>query len=323
MKTLPPKHVAGAPHDHVVEFYQSDEDLARSLGRHITEGLKSGEAVIVFATDAHVGLFELEAARAGIDLDRARSEGSWVMARAAETISQFLVQGRVDQKKFDAVGGGPIRQMAHTGHPVRAYGEMVAVLWGAGQVAAAMAVEEAWNRLGEILNFSIFCACPKRSLAEPGSGGYLGGVFRAHSAVVGGCPVWLVPAGFEATKLFESELAAPREARRFVVGTLRCWGRPELADSAALVVSELATNAVLHAGSRFAVTVAAVPPAVRISVRDESPKPPQPRQPMGTDRSGRGLALVAGFASSWGTFEAADGKVIWADLAGAPNPGRP
>lgn len=320
MTSRPAGHLSLEPHNHVVEFYHGDEDLGRSAGRYILEALKACEPVVVFATDEHIRLFEREVARGGIAVGRARSEGMWVAAGVAEIIPQFLVDGRVDRNRFDSVVGGLIRELSGRGSPVRAFGEMVSVLWAAGQVPAAMAVEQAWNQLGESLNFSIFCAYPKRSLAAPGAAPYLDGVFRAHSAVVGGCPVWRVPDRFEETKLFENMLAAPAEARRFVVGTLRHWGRPDLVDSAALVVSELATNVVLHARSRFSVTVAAVPPIVRISVQDGSPDLPTRRAPAATDRSGRGLALVAGISSNWGARWVAGGKVIWADLGAPPGP---
>jgi anti-sigma regulatory factor (Ser/Thr protein kinase) len=109
-------------------------------------------------------------------------------------------------------------------------------------------------------------------------------------------------------------LDAPKAARRFVVGTLARWGQNQLADQAALVVSELATNAVIHARSDFIVSVSSQRQAVRISVRDTSVAPPMQRDSAPTALSGRGLGLVAALASHWGAELLADGKVVWAEL---------
>ena len=51
-----------------------------------------------------------------------------------------------------------MRRAAATGRPVRAYGEMVALLWEHGDVLAAIELEELWNDLGRELDFSLLCA---------------------------------------------------------------------------------------------------------------------------------------------------------------------
>jgi anti-sigma regulatory factor (Ser/Thr protein kinase) len=113
-----------------------------------------------------------------------------------------------------------------------------------------------------------------------------------------------------------STLDAPKAARRFVVGTLARWDQYQLADQAALVVSELATNAVIHARSDFIVSMSSLRQAVRISVRDTSVAPPTQRDSAPMALSGRGLGLVAALASRWGVDLLADGKVVWAELVG-------
>src|ERR1700720_4026026 len=65
----------------------------------------------------------------------------------------------------------------------------------------------------------------------------------------------------------------PAAARHFAIGTLRRWAADHLADDAALVVTELAANAVVHARSDFTVALSAQGDTLRISVRDASPLP--------------------------------------------------
>jgi anti-sigma regulatory factor (Ser/Thr protein kinase) len=119
----------------------------------------------------------------------------------------------------------------------------------------------------------------------------------------------------EAVGRFAATTHAPRAARHFVVDALQAWGfSREFADDAALVSTELATNAVVHAGSPFSITVAAGDSQVRISVRDASPIAPHAANKGVMAQSGRGLGLVAALSSDWGLELFADGKIIWAEL---------
>ena len=110
-----------------------------------------------------------------------------------------------------------------------------------------------------------------------------------------------------------------REARRFVAATLTGAGLGHLVDTAALLVSELSANAVLHAHGAFAVEVTLVGPVVRIGVRDTSAQAPHrcARSPLAG--SGRGLAMVETLAQDWGTERIADSagpyrKTVWFTL---------
>lgn len=124
-------------------------------------------------------------------------------------------------------------------------------------------------------------------------------------------------------------LSAARAARTFVREHLTRWGHDALVDDAALVVSELVTNAVLHAGTDIKVVLTSTLGRISIAVADSSPtaldtvrrprSPAGPGRPPRGDRSddehGRGLALVAGYATRWGhTPRHPTGKVVWATL---------
>lgn len=104
-------------------------------------------------------------------------------------------------------------------------------------------------------------------------------------------------------------------ARRFVESIVSSWGQPDLGWTAALVVSELAANAALHAHTSFTVTVVLDDlGTVRLEVSDGSRRLPQQRG-YGIDATtGRGLRLVEEIATAWGTQDRADGKTIWAVL---------
>ncbi|PPK98124.1 hypothetical protein CLV92_102277 [Kineococcus xinjiangensis] len=104
-------------------------------------------------------------------------------------------------------------------------------------------------------------------------------------------------------------------ARRYVRRVLHELDAAPLEESAELGVSELVTNAMLHARTAFAVTVRRMPTGtVRIEVRDSSPAPVQPRHFGVSATTGRGLRLLESVSAAWGITPLPDGtpgKVVW------------
>jgi len=83
-----------------------------------------------------------------------------------------------------------------------------------------------------------------------------------------------------------------------------------------LVVSELVTNAVLHARSPFVVTVGRVDHTLMLAVWDESVVlPPEPLRPSTRRQRGRGLTIVEHLSSEWGVTHEHGGKTVWARFA--------
>jgi len=107
---------------------------------------------------------------------------------------------------------------------------------------------------------------------------------------------------------------SPRASRDFVNRTLPLWGLDDLIATACLLVSELVTNAMLHAGTDIELTLAAHAQFLRVTVRDGSASPPTQRD-AGLDLHGRGLAIVASLSRAWGVLPTGQrGKVVWAVL---------
>lgn len=111
------------------------------------------------------------------------------------------------------------------------------------------------------------------------------------------------------------DLGSVRTARRFVRETLTEWGVRGIVDDALLVVSELAANAINHAGSDYQVRLTASSRSVRIEVRDGGHGTPEPQPKSLTSERGRGLLMVAAISASWG-IERSEGrrKLVWAEL---------
>lgn len=110
------------------------------------------------------------------------------------------------------------------------------------------------------------------------------------------------------------DAVSPARARRFVLHVLRDEGLEELADTAELLVSELVTNAVLHARTGVVVKVDVDRSRLRIEVCDENEAAPQRRRYATNATTGRGLMLIETLASRWGTQPEDTGKSVWFEI---------
>lgn len=107
--------------------------------------------------------------------------------------------------------------------------------------------------------------------------------------------------------------ASVGRARRWLSQQLEEWGLDDLDYDASVVLSELVTNAVLHAKTEIELTVSH-DKSLRLEVRDSSASPPAARDAGASSSTGRGLHLVAALTTSWGFVPNDEGKVVWAEF---------
>ncbi len=170
--------IASIAGDHVVQFYQQDSQLVEIVGRWLRD-TASNDVSIVVATQAHRDQFAASAAAEGVE---ASSRGRVIWLDAAATLEQLMVAGEIDEAAFDTVIGDVVRFAAQAGGTVRVYGEMVALLWGAGNVVGAIELEGLWNDLARKTPFALLCSYPAAIHDESEHAGALGQVCEAHSA---------------------------------------------------------------------------------------------------------------------------------------------
>lgn len=296
---------------HVVQVYDRDEDLLGLAGGYLAASLVEGDAVIVMAAPSHCEMFRGALVSAGVDVEAAEGAGALLLVDAVEVANRLVIDGRLDVEVFDDVVARPVRQAAVAGRSVRVYGEIVAVMWEVGNVAGAIELERLWNQLGDQVPFALFCAYPSKLVSGTDVDGSFAEVCRLHSQVVEAGPAQSMA---EATESFEGTPRGPRMARSFVTEVLQRWDRHDLVDDGAVVVSELATNAVVHAGSGFTVGLSRWNGAIRVEVTDSSGEAPQLQEPGVAATSKRGLYLVDAIARRWGHAVAPGGKVVWAEI---------
>ena len=109
--------------------------------------------------------------------------GQLVTLDAADTLAELMVGDHPDPARFDAAVGEAVRDALVGGRRVRAHGEMVALLWDAGNVGAAIELEDLWNELGA--RIPLACSVrtrPTRSMAMARSSTVCAGLIRRSSA---------------------------------------------------------------------------------------------------------------------------------------------
>ena len=112
----------------------------------------------------------------------------------------------------------------------------------------------------------------------------------------------------------DRDLRSSSHARRFVAAALERWDCERALDVVLLLVSELVTNAVVHAGSRPDVAVILLPHALRVEVADNDPAGPRARVAGDEDESGRGLLLLDQLSTKWGVDASPTGKTVWFEV---------
>ena len=153
------KRHADAGHFHGVRFYNDPEALCRIVGGFIGEGLSQGAMAIVIATPDHAVRIEECLHGRGSDVAALKRRGDLVMLDARDTLEGFMMDGIPNHAAFRHVIGDILTQASRGREQcaIRAYGEMVDVLWKDGREAAAIRLETLWNQLGTTHDFELLC----------------------------------------------------------------------------------------------------------------------------------------------------------------------
>jgi signal transduction histidine kinase len=170
-----PNPVRGAPtqrrscghHDsnHIVQFYEREDHLYDGVARFLANGLAAGEPCLIIATEEHARAIAARMALNGFDPDVAGVDGTFTVLDARQTLGRFMDGEMPDRERFgEAVGGvidrivaGAAARRASTSR-IRAFGEMVDLLCGDGNIEGAVQLEELWNELASVYSFSLLCA---------------------------------------------------------------------------------------------------------------------------------------------------------------------
>ena len=171
-----------APCEHVVQIYGEESAFLEQLAAFAAAGLAAGEAVIVIATASHRSSLAARLAALGADVAAAREHRLLLTLDAADVLSRFMQGDWPDEQRFTATILDILGQMA-PGRRVRAFGEMVALLWSRRNNGATVRLEHLWADFCRTHALALFCAYPRigatRDLGES-----LAEVCALHSRVL-------------------------------------------------------------------------------------------------------------------------------------------
>ena len=165
--------------DHFVQLYSDPAFLSEAVTEYLSAGLRLGEAALVIARPENRHRFAQALERRHVLPSPALH-----MLDAQATLASFMVDGMPQWTAFRRACGGAIAEMRLSYPTVRAYGEMVDILWQRGERHAAIRVEEFWNELGRLQTFSLFCAYAIDPLQADSYGDALERVCRCHTHLI-------------------------------------------------------------------------------------------------------------------------------------------
>jgi hypothetical protein len=170
-------------HFHAVKFYESSASLCRIVAEFLGEGLSLGQPALVIATPEHRDGIVSELGARRFDAKGLQEKGDLMMLDVADQLEEFMIEGMPHADRFNTTLVGAIERLSRGGKNVtiRAYGEIVDVLWKTGQDVAAIRLEMLWNKLAMTHDFSLLCGYAMGNFYKDAS---LQDIQRQHSHVV-------------------------------------------------------------------------------------------------------------------------------------------
>jgi hypothetical protein len=174
-----------APCNHLLQVYENDEGFLDVLEGFVSSGIDKGDCVIIIATASHVRALEKQLTLNGYNIEALIKADQYIPLNAEETLSKFMVTGWPDEKLFMQFVSDLIARARKNGREVRAFGEMVAILWEQGYNGATVQLEHMWNKFCETEAFCLFCAYPQSGFTGDANDS-LSYICSAHSKMIQG-----------------------------------------------------------------------------------------------------------------------------------------
>jgi len=155
-------------HFHAVRFYDNEMSLCRIVAGFLREGLATGQPALVIATRSHAQGIVAELRAKELDVVALAASNDLVIVDVVDALASFMIDGQPDSEKFLKTANAVLDRMRRGRKriAIRAYGEMVDVLWKEGRDLAAIQFEVLWNRFARATDFSLMCAYAAESFVE-------------------------------------------------------------------------------------------------------------------------------------------------------------
>jgi signal transduction histidine kinase len=192
--TSPPRSAAhvgarllsGPPaHAHAVQFYDDEAFLFETVGLFVRSALEAGDAAVIIATPAHTdGILNQLGKQAR---ERALKAGQLVLIDAEAMLARFMLNDLPAAEPFFESIDRLLTSLAATlgpGQCIRAFGEMVDILWRQGKRAAAIELEKLWGQFSKTHELRLLCAYTMRDFYKSEDSTQFGELCQLHTHVL-------------------------------------------------------------------------------------------------------------------------------------------
>ena len=151
--------------NHYAQFYLTSEYLVERIAKYASMGLTHDAGILVIAAPEHIYLLK-KILEKSFDLQKLTENGQLIIRDANEALALFMENGRPNPQRFEAAFGGLIKEMSKKYSLVRAYGEMVNILWEQENKLATFELEALWTDIAQKQNFSLMCGYSMKNFAN-------------------------------------------------------------------------------------------------------------------------------------------------------------
>lgn len=174
-----------APSNHLVQIYDNEIVFLNTLEGFAGSGFIANETVIIIAGKQHLEELNERLLNHGFNLKTLIKSEQYIPLDADKTLQKFMVNNWPDADLFNKTIGDLVKKATKNGRKVRAFGEMVAILWEKGNSGATVQLEHLWNEFCTNQSFGVFCAYPKSGFTADSSKS-LQDICTCHSKIISG-----------------------------------------------------------------------------------------------------------------------------------------
>lgn len=177
--------ISTAASDHRSHFYDDESDLAATVATFLEPAFEQQLAILAIGTTPHLTAIEEHFRSLGHDVDAARASGQYVPVDAERSLPRLMVDGQPSKERFEELVGSRLAHLSKAHGGVRAFGELVNLLWRDGQRQAALRLEELWNDALGYHPCSVVCGYSMTSFGDLTESPGLPAIITAHTHISG------------------------------------------------------------------------------------------------------------------------------------------
>lgn len=150
-----------APGDHVIQIYEREEILIDTISGFVGTGINAGDCCLVIATEEHLTDLHNRLLEHGVHVQTLIDDNRYIPLDAEDTLASFMINDKIDEYLFERTAASIMKKAQKNNRRIRAFGEMVSLLWQQGNKAATIQLESLWNKYVEEGSLCIYCAYPR------------------------------------------------------------------------------------------------------------------------------------------------------------------